>query len=291
MLNIFDYINDSRMFKTYKVDDLMFVEYRCIIKETQLGYWTHNNYFIYVVGGKKKWKTRNKEFLLKNGEALIIRNGAYTAHQYFDEDFCALGIFVPDEFIKSVLRKYLQQRNAPVNIAKEKEPIIRLNMDESLSAYFYSVLSYFPKKETPPKNLLTIKFEELLINILTSPQNKELADYFWDVHSRSKSSISDVMETYFTYNMSLEEYAKLCGRSLSTFKSDFYSTYNTSPGKWLIQKRLDYGKFLLETTDKNISEIAFESGFKNQSHFTKCFTETYKMPPLKLRSSLTSKIA
>jgi AraC-like DNA-binding protein len=275
------------MFKTFKVDDLLFVEYKCVIEETRLGYWTHNNYFMYVVGGKKKWKTRDKEFLLKNGEALFIRKGAYTAHQFFDEDFCALGIFVTDEFIKSVLKKFLQQRNPPENSNKKNGPIIQLQMDESLSAYFYSVLSYFPKTDSPPKNLLTIKFEELIINILSSPQNKELADYFWEVHSRSKVSISDVMETYFTYNMSLEEYARLCGRSLSTFKSEFNSIYKTSPGKWLIQKRLDYGKFLLETTDKSISEIAFDCGFKNQSHFTRCFTEAHKKPPLKFKTSQT----
>ena len=287
MLNVYDYISDSRMFKTFKVDDLLFVEYKCIIDETRLGYWTHNNYFMYVVGGKKKWKTRDKEFLLKNGEALFIRKGAYTAHQYFDDDFCALGIFVPDEFIKSVLNKFIQFGNPTANSTGKNEPIIQLQMDESLSAYFYSVLSYFPKTDSPPKNLLTIKFEELIINILSSPQNKELADYFWEVHSRSKVSISDVMETYFTYNMSLGEFARMCGRSLSTFKGEFNSIYKTSPGKWLIQKRLEFGKFLLETTDKSISEIAFDCGFKNQSHFTRCFTEAHKKPPLKFRTTQT----
>jgi AraC-like DNA-binding protein len=242
---------------------------------------------MYVVGGKKKWKTRDKEFLLKNGEALFIRKGAYTAHQYFDDDFCALGIFVPDEFIKSVLKKFIPHKNTTAAGTKKNEPIILLNMDESLSAYFYSVLSYFPKTVAPPKNLLALKFEELIINILTSPQNKDLADYLWEVHSRSKVSIRDIMETYFTYNMSLEEYARLCGRSLSTFKNDFSDLFKTSPGKWLIEKRLEYGKFLLETTDKSISEIAFESGFKNQSHFTRSFKESYDNSPLKFRTAQT----
>jgi AraC-like DNA-binding protein len=87
--------------------------------------------------------------------------------------------------------------------------------------------------------------------------------------------------------MSLEEYARLCGRSLSTFKNDFSDLFKTSPGKWLIEKRLEYGKFLLETTDKSISEIAFESGFKNQSHFTRSFKESYDNSPLKFRTAQT----
>jgi len=273
------------MFKTFKVDDLLFVEYKCLIEETRTGYWTHNNYFIYVVGGKKKWKTREKEFLLENGEALFIKKGAYTAHQYFDEDFCALGIFIPDEFIKSVLNKFLEEKRINRNNSSKSNPIIQVQLDESFTSYFLSVLSYFSKTSNPPKNLLSLKFEELILNILTSPLNKDIADYFWEIHENSKISIRDVMENYFTYNMSLEEYAKLCGRSLSTFKSDFYSIYNTSPGKWLIKKRLDYGKFLIETTDKSISEIAFESGFKNQSHFARIFKEVYNNSPLKFKSA------
>lgn len=270
------------MFKTFRVDDLLFVEYKCIIAETKIGYWTPHNYFVYVVGGKKKWKTRNKEYILKNGQSIFIKKGAYTAEQYFDEDFCALVIVIPDEFIKNVLNKFSQGAAGGKKENLNDEPIIPIQIDESLSAYFYSVLSYFSKSTSPPKSLLSIKFEELIINILASHNNRVLADYFWQIHSSSKISIREIMETYFTYNMSLEEYAKLCGRSLSTFKNDFNSLYKTSPGKWLIKKRLDYGKFLLETTEKNVTEIAFDSGFKNQSHFTRVFKEVYKKVPSKI---------
>lgn len=283
MLNIYDFISDSRMFKTFKIDDLLFVEYKCIIEETKTGYWTHNNYFIYVLGGKKKWKTKDKEFLLKNGEALFIKKGAYTAHQYFDEDFCALGIFISDQFIKTVMNKFLDEKKINPSAGSSVEPIIPLDVDESLSAYFLSLLSYFAKSSDPPKNLLSLKFEELILNILISPHNKQIADYFWEIYGSTKISIQNIMEEYFTYNMSLEEYARLCGRSLSAFKNDFFSVYKTSPGRWLIKKRLDYARFLLETTGKSISDVAFESGFKNQSHFNRCFKEAYNKSPLKLR--------
>lgn len=283
MLNIFDYISNSKMFKTFKVDELLFVEYKCMIEETKLGYWTHNNYFIYVIGGKKKWKTRDREYLLSNGEALFVKRGAYTAHQFFDEDFCALAIAIPDEFIKRVLSRFIEEKRIKETTGYKSDPLITVNVDESLSTYFLSVLSYFSRNTTPPHNLLTLKFEELILNILTDKKNKSIADYFWEVHGSSKVSIRNIMETYFTYNMSLEEFARLCSRSLSTFKNDFYSLYKTSPGKWLIQKRLDYAKYLLETTDKSVTDISFESGFKNQSHFTRCFKETFNKAPLRFR--------
>lgn len=82
------------------------------------------------------------------------------------------------------------------------------------------------------------------------------------------------------YDMRLDEYAKLCARSLSSFKADFYETYKKTPGKWLTGKGLEYTKFLIETTDKSINDVAFESGFKNTSHFVRIFRPTYGNPPL-----------
>jgi transcriptional regulator GlxA family with amidase domain len=158
-------------------------------------------------------------------------------------------------------------------------------MNDRLSTYFLSVLSYFGESKSPPQDLLTIKFEELLVNIISDSQNMKLVSHFKYIHSQTKVSIRDIMESSFNYNMTLEEYAKLCARSLSTFKSDFQKIYNTSPGKWLIKKRLDYAKFLVETTDKNISDISFESGFINTSHFIRIFKEKYGYPPLRYRKS------
>ncbi|WP_340200088.1 two-component regulator propeller domain-containing protein [Ascidiimonas sp. W6] len=47
--------------------------------------------------------------------------------------------------------------------------------------------------------------------------------------------------------------------------------------------RLSKGKYLLEHTNKGISEIAYEVGFNNPSYFTKSFTEEFGLPPSTLR--------
>jgi AraC-like DNA-binding protein len=45
------------------------------------------------------------------------------------------------------------------------------------------------------------------------------------------------MEENFSFNLKLEEFARLSMRSLSAFKRDFQQVYQTSPGKWLLGKR------------------------------------------------------
>ena len=63
-----------------------------------------------------------------------------------------------------------------------------------------------------------------------------------------------------------------------------------TPAKWLKQKRLEYGRFLLETTNLNINEIALDIGFENTSHFIKSFKAYYDYPPLKFKKMLKKKL-
>ena len=94
------------------------------------------------------------------------------------------------------------------------------------------------------------------------------------------------MEENYCNSLTMEEYAKLCARSLSTFKRDFVSIYNKTPGKWLTEKRLAHSRYLMQNTNKNIEEIITECGFRNRGfHFIKVFKNKYGTTPLKFRSS------
>jgi transcriptional regulator GlxA family with amidase domain len=91
--------------------------------------------------------------------------------------------------------------------------------------------------------------------------------------------LREVMESNFMYNLSIGEFARMANRSMSTFKRDFHGIYHTSPGRWLIRKRLEYSRRLLETSGKSISDVAFESGFENHSHFSRVFKENFNVSP------------
>ena len=282
MNNVYDFVTNSNLFKKFEVNDLLFVEYKCLFPENKVAYWTSSNYFIYVLGGRKRYVSGNHEYVFEVGDGIFIKRGVYVAERFDNEDFCALVIFVPDNFIESVTRKY-----AVLHPAKQQpitaDSIIRMNMDEAFSSYFHSVLSYFPKAVSPPGELLVIKFEELILNILTSPDNGELSAHLLSIRKNDKVCIRETMEKYFMHPLSLNEYARLCARSLSSFKADFFDTFKTSPGKWLMTKRLEHARLLVETTEAPVSEVAAKAGFKNTSHFVRIFKETYGKPPLQYR--------
>ena len=77
----------------------------------------------------------------------------------------------------------------------------------------------------------------------------------------------------------LNEFAQLCHRSYSSFKRDFQSQYSESPGKWLLNKRLDYSVFLLLSSEKRVSDIVIDSGFVDISHYSKAFKKKFGDSP------------
>jgi len=134
---------------------------------------------------------------------------------------------------------------------------------------------------------LELKFKELLISIISNDENSGLAHYFLDVSEQDQLLLPYIMEQNYCYNLSLEELAKLCHRSLSSFKRDFKKHYNTTPGKWLLTKRLDRAAALLHDNTANITQIAFDCGFEDSSHFSRAFKNKFGESPLYYRNRIS----
>lgn len=96
--------------------------------------------------------------------------------------------------------------------------------------------------------------------------------------------LESIMSESFLYNLKVEEFAKLCGRSLSAFKRDFRNVFSTTPSRWIKAKRLEHARMLLLESDLNINQISYDCGFINSSHFIKSFKEKYRLPPLQYRA-------
>ena len=155
-----------------------------------------------------------------------------------------------------------------------------LNTSETLNSFFVSMFAYFSQTREPDQSLLELKFRELILTLADNPQNAELLSYFCSLMQEPQSvSLQRVMDDNFCFNLKLEQYAALSNRSLSAFKRDFQKQFNSTPGKWLLEKRLSHAMHLLCNMKRTVSEAAFESGFENPSHFSRSFKERFGTPP------------
>lgn len=250
------------------------------------GLWYKENYIFYVLEGKKIWHTAHGSYEIGEGSCVLVRKGACILEQFFDIGFCVVMFFIPDEFICNTLKN----RSAPIRTSQKKyAPVIRLQQSETLRSFFISMYSYFSSTTTPDKALLELKFRELILNIADNPNNAEALSYFCSLMNEPQAvALERVMNDNYCFNLKLEQYAALSNRSLSAFKRDFQKLFATTPGKWLLEKRLHHARRLLTNSDKTVSEAAFESGFENLSHFSRSFKERFGLPPVAARQIATS---
>ncbi|HWI92749.1 MAG TPA: AraC family transcriptional regulator [Flavisolibacter sp.] len=283
IFRLYDIVYENCLFRQFKVNELLFVEYKCLNDEQKLKVLSQDNFFIYILGGKKLWQTFHSTYEATAGQAVFVKKGANIVHQFYDEGFCALIIFVPDRFIIETIQHNEMASIPPMQGASETDSVVPLETEPVLDAYFQSVFSYFGQEQKPPAALLELKFRELIMCILASGKNQLLAGYLRSLCRENKTCLEEIMERNFIYNMRLEEFAKLTGRSLASFKRDFQSVFKTTPGRWLIQRKLQYAKHLLQISDKNINELAFDTGFESPSHFIRAFRQHYQLTPLQYR--------
>jgi AraC-like DNA-binding protein len=244
--------------------------------------WTHYNHFIYTVSGKKMMQHPGKSRLLTEGSLVLLKKGAFCQGRFHDTDWRVIVFAIPDSYLQQLFMES-GTHPSPAGPPIPPEPILDLNITDTTRAFFHSMIPYFTQQPAPPENLLELKFRELVFNLLATPQNAGLLAYMKSLHNNHRPPLLEIMEANYTYNLSLVEYARLAQRSLAAFKREFAEIFRTTPGKWLIQKRLDYARLLLDTTNKNINEIAGDSGFENTTHFIRVFKEKFGMPPLQYR--------
>jgi AraC-like DNA-binding protein len=287
MINLYSAIKQNDVFRKLEVNELLFAEYICMREETKLGIWSDNNYFAFIGSGKKAWRTIFHTYEVTKGDILFIKKGAYLTHQFFDDEFCAIFVFIPDDFIKSFLNKNSGLIDQKEKDLSSQDAVIRLQSDELLKNYYHSIESYLFLSEQPNKQLVQLKFEELLHSLFSNDVHRELTDYFVSLCQNQLYQMSRVMEQNFAYNLKLEEFAQLCHMSLSTFKKSFKEYYHTTPAVWLKQRKLDRALHQLLTSDSSISQISFESGFEDTSHFIRVFKQKHNLTPLQYRQKFS----
>lgn len=284
MLNVYDYLSSQpSKYRQLKVKDLLFVHYHCPQDNDRMDIYTNYNFISYTISGERVMNRPGKSFDVTEGKCVFVKKGAYSQQRRYESDWCILAFFMPDSYLQHFIQEYrgkLQLRAVP------KEPgevIHNVDVTETTRSFFYGMLPYLLQEIPPSEDLMELKFRELLFNVLCNPENADLLSHVCNIRDSKKPSLIEVMESNFMYNLSLEEYSKIAHRSLSSFKREFASIFNTTPGIWLTQKRLQFASILLETSTKTINEVACDAGFENATHFSRIFKEKFGTPPLQYR--------
>jgi AraC-like DNA-binding protein len=124
-------------------------------------------------------------------------------------------------------------------------------------------------------------------------QYQLFASFYHAMHTLSKTYLADshsndpiayqaqaYLHTHFgEHTCKVEDAAKECGVSRQYLGKIFTNRFQISPMQYLNRLRLNYAKELLAVTELSMQEVAIQSGFCDQSTFSKAFKEKIGMPP------------
>lgn len=288
MLDLYTQIlSNPHQYKQLTCNDNLISVFNCPLDNNRQDMWAEYNYFVYVLQGRKIWHTTDGAYDLRKGSCVLVRKGACIIEQFLDASSCFVIFFVTDEFICDVLQSKTSPVSAPPGRCKS---VINVQAGPTLKTFFQSMLPFFKASRTPDKSLISLKFRELILTIADDSQNAEILSYFCSLLNAPRAvSLQGIMEDNFCYNLKMEEFARLSSRSLSAFKRDFIRIYQTTPGKWLLEKRLDHALHLIRNRNMTVNEVVFECGFENPSHFSRAFRARFGKSPASFKHGFKTK--
>ena len=195
------------------------------------------------------------------------------------EPFKCLSMVLPEE----QLRVFYQDRSMLETWSEDISKQRPVKAHALLDSFFESLLPYFDMQDELPNTLVPIKVKELLTIVDTV--DKRASSILGTFSEIGKIDLEKYMLEHYMYNLPLEKFAFLTGRSLTTFKADFKKIFNNTPGKWLTEQRLDLAHHKLTTEKQKTTDVYLSAGFENLSHFSFAFKKAFGYSPSSLNSN------
>lgn len=167
---------------------------------------------------------------------------------------------------------------------------------ESISAYSKVLDEFSLTSRTAFSIVLNRIYKELVVMDTASPLameglTLELLSYL----SRSSSQVGkharprwlsqafDYVHAHFTEAIRLNDVAKSIGVHPVHLARTFRQSYGLTLGEQVRALRIEFACTLLSTSDTSLTEIAFASGFADQSHFSRAFKQYVGITPSQYR--------
>jgi len=235
--------------------------------------------FSFLQTGKKQVHFANTSVMVDSDQSLLIKKGNCLWTELLDKEdiyYCRC-FFFSEQRLKNFLRAHVKHKEP----SKEFPSYFAIENDAYLTTYFNSLSIVGKASPSYRDNLLSVKFDELLVYLLNKYEDA-FENFLFSLVAEEASSFKTTIEQHIYSSLTLEEIAFLCNMSLSTFKRHFIKGYDATPGKWLRDKRLLKAKEMLEDGSLKSSEIYLDLGYNNLSNFSNAFKAKFGVCPTEI---------
>lgn len=249
----------------------------------------------YVVQGEELYAVNGNKYLLRNGDYLLANNLSEGYAEVDSKlDVKGICIDVAPDILSEVLATYMlpnetqadlslgtffhttqfleqkykanQTQLGQVMLALERKLAENPSLSEALSKEFYYCVA-----EKIVADHIPVIHQLQTIKAVKSETRKTLL--------RRVMKGKQFLDDFFTKAITIEQVAQNVALSEYHFLRLFKSVYNISPYQYIILKRLNYAKSLLEREKISITTLALLTGFSDVHGFSKAFKKHFGYTP------------
>lgn len=220
----------------------------------------------YIISGVTYVREKGKVHCLESGKVYLMKRNV-TMDYYAKADFEKYYLHFQYPIMGgSDLLEHLEPLTELVLDSNQKHKLIKLFEDDTISGY---------------ANGMSVLYEVLAHELRTLGEAQQPKF----VREDSFAQLLKKMEEDINVSMTVEDMAKLCGKSVSDFSRKFKEMIGIPPKSYLHNLVLDQSKMLLVTTALSIKEIAYEVGFRDNLYFSRFFKKYSGLSPLAYRKN------
>ena len=104
-----------------------------------------------------------------------------------------------------------------------------------------------------------------------------------DAASRRLLRARDAMDRSYAKPLDVPALARIALTSEAHFIRTFKQTFGETPHRYLQRRRVERAMFLLRESDRSVTEICFDVGFKSLGTFSRTFRDVVGEPPTTYR--------
>ncbi|HWK02517.1 MAG TPA: AraC family transcriptional regulator [Puia sp.] len=232
--------------------------------------------FGYILSGSSQQYIGGKTYHFKEGDYRWFRKNQltkYTKSPPPGGEYRSFSVYLDEETLRGMSEEHNWKASGPYR----GEGAVLLPPTPLLKNYIDSLSPYLDGGPAMNKALMLLKVKEAILLLLET--NPALKDALFDFSEPGKIDLEAYMNEHYKFNVRLERFAYLTGRSLATFKRDFEKIFHTSPSRWLQQRRLREAHYLIREKGKKVSDVYLEVGFEDLSHFSFAFKKSFGVAP------------
>ena len=156
-----------------------------------------------------------------------------------------------------------------------------------VKAYFSCIAKFFEHKNVLSEEILVLKLKEIVLLLLQTDEPSNLNIIIRSLFSDKTFSFREVIDSNLYEPLDLQRLAAMTNNSMASFKRKFNKIYDSTPAKYITQKKLEKAQRILAFSLSSIKEVCYECGFTNPSSFSRMFKDQYGCSPTEFRKNLS----